>query len=154
MKMFLTLSQEMAELLTSQGMAILMGLLFDFFKSIKPKKISKASADFFDLFFMLLLCIFFCILWQKFLAGMVRWHTVLGFAITLILYFLTIHKPIFTAYCIMLKKISCFFGIIFKILLTVWGFLGKIILCVSLFYKKLYTVDCEGKKYEKKECRF
>lgn len=149
MKMFLTLSQEMAEFLTSQGIAILMGLLFDFFKSIKPKKISKASADFFDLFFMLLLCIFFCMLWQRFLAGTVRWHTVLGFAITLILYFLTIHKPIFTAYCIIVKKIYSFFNIIFKFLLTVWGFLVKIIMYISGILKKLYSVDYEGTCYEK-----
>ena len=154
MKMFLTVSQEMTQFLISQGIAIATGLLFDFFRSLKPKKISKALSDFLDLFFIFLLCIFFCLIWQRFLAGIVRWHTVLGFVITLILYFSTIHKPIFTAYCIMLKKISSFFGIIFKILLTVGGFLGKIILCVSLFCKKIYAVDCEGKKYEKKECWF
>ena len=153
MKMFLTVSQEMTEFLISQCIAVFCGIFFDFFRSLKPKKIAKVLSDLYDLFFMFLLGIFFCIIWQRFLSGIVRWHTVLGFAITLILYFLTIHKPIFTAYCIMLKKISYFFGIFFKILLTVWGFLGKIILCISLFCKKLYIVDCEGKKYEKKEYR-
>lgn len=153
MKMFMTASQEMTEFLISQGIALLLGILFDFLKSLKPEKISKAAADFFDLLSLFVLCIVFCVLWQKFLMGAVRWHTVFGFSITLILYFLTIHKPIFTAYCIIRKKISYFFGIIFKILLTVWAFLGKITLCISMFCKKMYIVDCEGKNYEKKGYR-
>lgn len=153
MKMFMTACEEMTEFLISQGIALILGILFDFFKSVKPNKISKWVSDFSDLFSLFLLCIIFCVLWQKMLGGAVRWYTVLGFSITLILYFLTIHKPIFTAYCIIWKKFSSFFSIIFKILLTVWAFLGKIRLYVSKFCKKMYIVDCEGKNYEEKGYR-
>lgn len=151
--MILTVSQELAEFLFANGIAVIMGALYDLLKCFKPRRISKTASDFLDLFFWLLLCIIFCVLWQGFLKGVLRWHTVFGFAIALILYFLTIHKPIFTAYCIIREKIFSFFGIIFKILLTVRAFLVKIILYISVFFRKMYIVDCEGKKYEKKRYR-
>ena len=144
--MILTLSQEMTEFLLADGIALIMGALYGFLRCFKPEKISKTASDFFDLTSWLLLCAVFCVLWQNLLKGVLRWHTVLGFGITLILYFLTIHKPIFTAYCIIRKKIFSFFGFIFKILLTVWGFLVKIVLYISMFFKRMYVVDCEGKK--------
>ena len=150
MRMFLTASQEMTEFLLSLAAAVLAGILYDFFMCVKPKKISKPAADFFDLFSLFSITVFFCIFWQKFLSGRFRVHTVFGFTISLILYFLTIHKPIFTAYCIIRKKISSFLGRIFKFLLTVKAFLGKITLYISMLCKKIYVVDCKGKNYEKK----
>lgn len=151
--MILTVSQELAEFLLAQGIAVIMGTLYDLLKCLKPNKISKTASDFFDLLFWLLLCAVFCALWQNYLKGAFRWHTVFGFAAALILYFLTIHKPFFTAYCIIKEKIFSFFGIIFKIVLTVRAFLVKIILCISMFCRKMYIVDCEGKNYEKKRYR-
>ena len=153
MRMFLTASQELTEFLSAIGIAFLSGLFFDFLKSICPKAKSEIAAALFDFLLWSLFCIFFCILWQKFLDGRLKWYTVFGFAATNILYFLTIHKPIFTAYCIISKKISSFFGIILKKLLTAYSFLVKIIIYISMFCKKMYIVDCEGKEYEKKRCR-
>lgn len=139
--MYLTVSKEMSEFLLAQGTAILMGILFDFLKGVKPKKMSKTASGFFDLTCWLVLSVIFCVLWRDFFAGEFRWHTVLGLILTLILYFLTIHKPIFTAYCIIIKKISFFLGTIFKFLLTVKAFLGKIIVCLSVFLKRIYSAD-------------
>lgn len=148
--MYLSVSSELAEFLSAQGIAVLTGILYDFLKSTKPKIISKTASDFFDFFCLLFLVVIYCILWRNLLYGTLRWHTVLGFAITLILYFLTIHKPIFTAYCIIMKKTAHFLGIIFKILLTVRAFWGKITMYLLMVFKKIYSVDSEGKKYEKK----
>jgi len=150
-KMFLLTSQELLIFLRAQGIAAILSLLYDFFESAKPKKITKALSGFFDAFLWFLLSAGFFILWQKYLDGEFRWYTVLAFLITVILYYLTIHKPIFTAYCIIVKKIYSFFNIIFKFLLTVWGFLVKIIVYVSGICKKIYSVDYEGTCYEKKQ---
>lgn len=151
MKMFLLTSEELLAFLSAQGIAVALSLLYDFFKSLKPKILKRAVSGFFDAFIWFLTGCGFFILWQRFFAGEFRWYTVLAFLITLILYYLTIHKPIFTAYCIIVKKIYSFFNIIFKFLLTVWFFLVKIIVYVSGICKKIYSVDYEGTCYEKKQ---
>lgn len=134
---------------TAQGIAIALSLLYDFLQSLKPKNLKRTASGFFDTFAWFFWGFGFLILWQNFFSGEFRWYTVLAFVITNILYYLTIHRPIFTAYCIIVKEIYSFFNIIFKILLTVWGFLVKIIMCISDICKKIYSVDCEGTCYEK-----
>lgn len=151
--MFLSTSEEMLVFLRAQGIAVLLCLLYDFLKSLTPKKLKGAIADFFDAFLCFLAGLGFLIFWQKFLFGEFRWYTVLAFLITNILYYLTIHKPIFTACCIIVKKIYSFFNIIFKFLLTVWVFLVKIIMCVFGICKKIYSVDYEGTCYEKNQSK-
>lgn len=150
MKMFLTVSEELSEFLLAQAIAVITGVLYDFLRCIKSKKISKTAAEIFDLLTSFVILTVFCALWCEWLSGKLRWHTVSGLVLTLILYFLTIHKPIFTAYCIIWKKISSFFGIIFKFLLTVWAFFGKIKMYISMLLKKMYFIDYEGKNYERK----
>ena len=144
--MFLTSSQELAVFFAAQAIAVLMCVIYDALKVLKPQKASKPAADFYDLLCWVLLTFIFCAAWQKFLYGMMRWYILLGLAVSAILYFLTIHKPIFTAYCIIKKKTLSFLSIFFKFLLTVWAFLVKITVYVSMVCKKMYIVDCEGKK--------
>ena len=149
--MFLLTSEELLNFLKAQGIALVLCLSYDFLKSVKPEKLQKTISGFFDAAVWSLLGGGFLILWQRFLMGEFRWYTALAFFITNILYYLTIHKPIFTAYCIIVKKIYSFFNIIFKFLLTVWRFLVKIIMQISKFCKRIYSVDYEGNCYEKKE---
>lgn len=148
-----TVSEEITRFLLAQIAGVFMGILFDLIKAAKPQKLSKTAADFYDLSCWVILGSVFCVFWQKFLSGKLEWQTILGFVLSLILYFLTIHRPIFTAYCIIKKKISAFFSIFFKFLLTVWTFLSKIVMCMLVFFRKMYIVDCEGKKYEEKQYR-
>ena len=149
--MFLLTSEELLRFFTAQGIAIFLSLLYDLLMSAKPKGIKHTASNLFDAAVWFFICFAFLMLWQKFMQGEFRWHTVLAVAITNILYYLTIHKPIFTAYCIIVKKIYSFFHIIFKILLTVWRFLVKIIMHVMATCRKVYFVDCEGNCYEKNQ---
>ena len=153
MRMFLFTTQELLSFLTAQGIAVILCLLYDFLESLRLDKLKKAAANFFDAAVWFFICTVFFAVWQEFLAGEFRWYTALGFFLTCILYYLTMHRPIFSAYCIIVKKIYSFFNIIFKFLLTVCGFLGKIIMYLSMVCRKIYFVDCEGNCYEKNQSK-
>ncbi len=149
--MFLLTSEELSTFFAAQGIAIVLSLFYDLLESLKPQKITSAVSGFFDAFAWFSVGCGFFTLWQRFLAGEFRWYTVLAFLITVMLYYLTIHKPAFTAYCIIVKKIYSFFNIIFKFLLTVWFFLVKITMYISGICKRIYSVDYEGNCYEKNQ---
>lgn len=151
MRMFLLTTQELWNFLTAQGIAAALCLLYDFFESLKTDNMKKTAENFFDAAIWFLLSAGFFTMWQKFLAGEFRWYTALAFVIACVLYYLTIHRPVFSAYCIIVKKIYSFFNIIFKFLLTVCGFLGKITMYLSKVCKKIYYVDYEGSYYEKNQ---
>ena len=147
--MYLETMEELSGFLTAQLIGLIICLLYDFLKSLKPKTAKKAASDFFDAAAWFFTCTAFFILWQKLLLGEYRWYTVLASILAALLYYLTIHRYVFTAYCIIVKKIYLFLHTIFKILLTVGLFLGKISMYISLICKKIYNIDCEGKAYEK-----
>ena len=147
--MFLYTREELTGFFSAQLLALFVCLLYDLLKGLKPEKISRCAADIFDAAVWLPICITTLVLWQSFFYGEFRWYTVLAFCLAALLYFLTIHKPIFSAYCIIVKKIYGFFHTIFKILLTVWHFLGKISICLSVVLKRLYSVDYKDNCYEK-----
>ena len=149
--MFLLTTQELLSFLTAQGIAVILCLLYDLLESLKPYKMQKIAENFFDAAVWFLLCGGFFAMWQRFLMGEFRWYTVLAFLLTAVLYYLTIHRPVFIAYCIIVRKIYYFFNIIFKFLLTVWGFLGKITMCLLMVCRKIYFVDYEGNYYEKNQ---
>ena len=145
MKMFLLTSEEVCRFFSAQAIAVVICLLCDFLRSMRPENAKKRASDFFDTAVWFVLCGTFLILWRNSFDGEFRWYTVLSFSLTAILYYLTIHPVIFTAYCIIMKKTYSFLHTIFKFLLTVWLFLVKIIVCLSVFCKKLYVTDYEGK---------
>ena len=149
MKMFLSTAEELMNFLYAQEAALILCLFYDLLKSITPKTRSRLTADFFDGLIWFLICTAFLVLWQELLAGELRWYTLLSFFSTLLLYFLTIHKPVFSALCIIVKKIYSFFHTILKILLTVWHFFSTITIYVSAICKKIYSVDYKGSRYEK-----
>ena len=149
MRMFLFTSEELLKFFTAQGIALLLCLFYDVLKSLTPKTDSSFFNNFFDALSWFLVCGAFLILWQDYLSGELRWHTVLAIFLSSLLYYLTIHKPVFSALCIITKKIYSFLHTILKILLTVWHFFSKIFIYVSVMYKKIYSVDYKGKCYEK-----
>jgi len=146
--MFLFTSEELSRFFSAQKIALLLCLFYDVLKSFAPTRSSRFIRNFFDGFLWFLLCGAFLILWQDYLFGELRWYTLLAFCLTALLYYLTIHKPIFLALCIIAKKICSFFHTILKILLTVGHFFSKIYIYVSVVFKKLYSVDYKGNCYE------
>lgn len=151
MRMFLLTTQEFLNFLKAQEVAVILCLSYDFLESLKPRNIKGQVANFCDTAIWFFLCVGFFAMWQKYLLGEFRWYTVTALIIAAFLYYLTIHRPVFTAYCIIVKKIYSFFNIIFKFLLTVWRFLGKIIVYLLVVCKKIYVIDCEGSYYEKNQ---
>lgn len=149
--MYLLTSQELLAFLRAQGISLFLSLLYDFLMSTKTEKMKKWLADFFDTAVLFVVFVIFLIMWQSFLAGEDRWYIFAAVFLTVILYYLTIHRPVFTACCIIVKKIYSFFYIILKFLLTVRDFLGKIVMYLFAVCKKIYSVDYEGNCYEKKQ---
>ena len=138
--MFLSASEELGCFFCALRLALLICLLSDLLRSMIPEKLSPPVRGFFDTAVRSSVCTVFLALWQRELDGVFRWYTLLAFFLAAFLYYLTIHKPIFSAYCIIVKKIYDFFHTIFKILLTVRDFLGKIIIYVVKFLKRLFIV--------------
>ena len=133
----------------AQEISLILCFFYDLLESFAPKTRSRLISDFFDALSWFLICGAFLILWQDYLSGELRWYTLLGFLLTALLYYLTIHKPVFFALCIIVKKIYSFFHTILKILLTVWHFFSKIYIYILIVFKRIYSVDYEGKCYDK-----
>ena len=148
--MFLFTSEELSKFFCAQGIAFFLCIIYDFLQSLAPKNRSQLIGSFFDGFSWFLICGAFLMLWQEHLMGELRWYTLLSFCLTAMLYYFTIHKPIFSTFCIIAKKIYSFFYTIFKILLTVVHFFSKIFIYVSVICKKIYSVDYKGNCYEEK----
>ncbi len=149
MKMFLSASEELTSFFYAQELSLILCFFYDILKSITPKTRSQLASGFFDALSCCLICTAFLILWQELLAGELRWYTLLSFFSASLLYFLTIHKPVFSALCIIVKIIYYFFHTILKFLLTVWDFFSRITIYISAICKKMYSVDYKGSRYEK-----
>ena len=148
--MFLYSSEELLRFFLAQGIALLLCLFYDLLKSLEPKSKLKHINNFFDAFLWFIICVTFLILWQNYFDGEIRFYTLSAFCLSVLLYYLTIHKPVFLALCITAKKIYSFFDAILKILLTVWHFFSKIFMYLLVLFKTKYSVNYEDKNHEKK----
>lgn len=149
MRMFLSASEELSLFFCAQRISLIICLLCDLLRGMIPEKLPHRVRDLAYAAVCSVIFGIFLLLWQRELDGNFRWYTLLSFFLTAFLYYSTIHKPIFSAYCIIVKKILKIFHTIFKILLTVRDFLGKITIYVIMFSKRLFKFGHKGRCYEK-----
>ena len=112
-------------------MSFMIGVLFDLVRSFKIKN-RKLS----DFIFSTSAFILICYVWVFRLGGNVRWYVVLTIFLGIVLYFFCISKLVFITLTFFTKKIVQIYYFIFKILLTVLRFLGKIVLCIGRAFLK------------------
>lgn len=128
--MVVSLSYELQAFSAAIIIGLLSGVIYDLAKSIRC--VLKGNT-FTDILMWLCIIIISGIIWYRFQNGEIRWYTVIGAVISVVLYFLLISRLVFCAFSFAVRKIYCFFNIILKILLTPIKFLCKII---SVYIKK------------------
>lgn len=122
--MKISLEYELFTFFASVVLALIIGVVYDFFRAIRSCIKKTALWD----SIMWITVLFFVVsTWFFAFEGQVRWYAVLGSFLTGCIYFLTLSKYVYFSLHFLMDKICSFFRIIFKILLTPFRFLCKII---------------------------
>ena len=122
--MVVSLEYELITFLSSVLLAILVGIVYDFFRALR--KLFKMTVLWDTLMWITVLVLVVCV-WFFVQNGEVRWYTILGAVSSGIIYFFSFSKCVFFVFDFAIGKIYAFFCIIFKILLTPPRFLCRII---------------------------
>ncbi len=145
--MKVSLEYEIFSFLASVILAVLIGLVYDFFRAIRKTLKKSVLCD-----ILMWITVSFLVVWTWFFAflGELRWYMVLGALFTGVIYFLTISKYTYFLFQFLVDKICFIFAVILKILLTPPRFLCKIICVYIGRLKSKFSKKVEGKCDEKK----
>lgn len=128
-------------------LAFLVGILYDFFRSIRACTKMTLLWDILMWISVLFLVVFVWFFTQN---GEVRWYMILGTLLSGIIYLLTLSKYVFFVLRFWVDKICRIFRIIFKILLTPLAFLCKMISVYVIRAKFKFSRKVEEKYDEEK----
>lgn len=131
--MVVSLEYELKTFLASIILAVLSGVLYDLFKSIRTH---TKITFLWDILLWVSLLVLTCAVWFFVQNGEIRWYMILGAVLSGIIYRLTLSEYVYFILCFIVDKICLVFSTIFKILLTPPVFLCKII---SVYVKKART---------------
>ena len=145
--MKVSLEYELKTFLAAIILALLVGVLYDFFRSIRT--VTKMTL-LWDILLWVSVLILTCVVWFFVQNGEIRWYMISGSVLTGIIYLLTLSAYVHFLFCFLLDKICRVFRIFFKILLTPLGFLCKMI-CVYVKKAKLEFSKKVKEKYDEKE---
>jgi len=144
--MKVSLEYELFSFFVSVILALLIGLVYDFFRALRR---NTKKDTLWDIVMWILVLMIVAYTWFVFFEGKLRWYTILGAFLSGFIYFLTLSKYVCFLLFFLVDKICSFFCIIFKILLTPLRFLCKIICVYTKVAKSKFSKKVEGKYDEK-----
>lgn len=147
--MKLSLEYELSSFFASVILALLIGVVYDFFEILRNKTKKPVICD--AVMWGTVLFLFACAWFYSF-EGKIRWYMILGLFVTFGIYFLTLSKYVHFILQFFVNKICSFFSLIFKILLTPPRFLCKIICVYTRAVKSKFSKKVEG-NYEEKNAK-
>ena len=145
--MVVSFEYELKTFLASIILALLVGVLYDFFRSIRTQ--TKRTL-LWDILLWVSVLILTGLVWFFVQNGEIRWYMILGSVLSGIIYLLTLSKYVYFLFSFLLDKICRVFRLIFKILLTPLAFLCKIISVYVKRAKLEFSKKVEEKYDEKK----
>lgn len=145
--MVVSLSYELITFFTSIVLAFLVGILYDFFRA--ARNCTKITLIW-DVLMWISMLILVAAVWFFLLNGEVRWYMILAAGLAECIYLLTLSKYVFFVLRFMMDKICRIFRIFFKILLTPFAFLCKIIYVYGIRARLKFSKKVEEKYDEKK----
>jgi len=144
--MKISLEYELFSFFASVVLALIIGVIYDFFRALQNRVKKAAILD-----VIMWICMSCLVVWAWFFvfSGKLRWYIFLGVFFSDIIYFLTLSKCVYFLVDFFVDKICRIFGVIFKILLTPPRFLCKIIGVYIGWLKSKFSKKVEGKYDEK-----
>ena len=128
------LSEEVYAFFAMVVLGVLIGIVFDIFRSFRKVLIKKPLAvNISDIIFWVLTFLISVQAFYRFSDGRLRIFLVIASFLGMILYFLTISSAIKYVFCVILQIFSKIIKFILKILLTPARFLYKILIVMSLW---------------------
>jgi hypothetical protein len=138
---------EVFSFFASVVLAILIGIVYDFFRAVRKVLKSAVLCD-----ILMWITVSFLVVWTWFFVffRVLRWYMILDVFFTGVIYFLTVSRYTYFLFQFVVDNICLVFGVILKILLTPPRFLCKM-LCVYIGrFKSKFSKKVEGKCDEKK----
>ena len=139
--MKVSLEFEIFSFLASVVLAILIGIVYDFFRAVRNTFKKSVLCD-----SLMWITVSFLVVWTWFFAflGVLRWYMILCAFFTGVIYFLTVSRYTYYLFQFFVDKICLGYTVILKILLTPPRFLCKM-LCVYIGrFKSKFSKKVEG----------
>lgn len=144
--MKVSLEYEIFSFFASVILAVLIGIIYDLFRALRKRILKSSLCD-----ILMWIVISNLVVWTWFFAfsGKLRWYMFFGVFFSGTIYFLTLSRYVYFLLHFLVDKICCIIGVIFKILLTPFRFLCKIIGVYIGRLKSKFSKKVEGKYDEK-----